>query len=342
MKKKDIFFACLFMVCFLVSAIVMAGDYLYKMLEKDWNDNHVHKVVDGTENWEEVESGTQSIDGDSQSESSVNGEQQINADAQESHTQDQGTETLTTEPVQETETAEEPEEKPLEFQTVGYDYFDDALFIGDSRTVGIMEYGGLENAAFFADSGMSIYGLALKKISVPDMGKVTFDEILEAKQYGKIYLMLGMNELGYRFDTTKERYQETVEKIRAVQADAVIYLCANMHVTQEQSEKDEIYNNENVNKINEVIASLADGENIFYLDVNELFDDETGSLDTEYTSDAFHVLGIYYVDWVDWLCTKAIVMPEEEGIDEAADSGEPAGQDDASGMTGQADTSENG
>ena len=132
-------------------------------------------------------------------------------------------ENVATENVSGTELLEEPEEKALEYQTVGYEYFDDALFIGDSRTVGLMEYGNLENADFFADSGMSVYGLAWKKIAVSGKGKMTFDEILAEKQYGKIYLMLGMNELGYRFDTTKERYRETVEKILAAQEDAVIY-----------------------------------------------------------------------------------------------------------------------
>lgn len=303
MKRKDIFFACLFIVCFLVSAVVMAGDYLYKKLERDWNDNHSQQVAHGTASWEE--------ESEEQSEDMTNGEVSENDDSQQAET-----EALTTEKETVTETVEEAEEITEdvlpEFITVDYDYFDDALFIGDSRTMGIMEYGNLENATFFADSGMSVYGLAWKKISVPDMGKITFDELLDNRQYGKIYLMLGMNELGYRFDTTKERYQETLRKIREKQPDAIIYLCANMHVTKEQSERDEIYNNENVNRINEVIAGLADGETTFYIDVNELFDDETGALSTEYTSDAYHVLGIYYQDWVDWLCTKAIVLPEDE------------------------------
>ena len=223
--------------------------------------------------------------------------------------------TEASERVEETEILEEPEEEIPVFQTVERDYFDDALFVGDSRTVGLMEYGNLENASFFADSGMSVYGLALKKIAIPGKGKMTFDEVLAEKQYGKIYLMLGMNELGYRFETTKTRFEETVEKIHAAQPEAIIYLCANMHVTKEQSEKDEIYNNTNVNLINEVIAALADGEQFIYLDVNELFDDEEGCLSEEYTSDAFHVLGKYYEDWVDWLCTKATVQKIYEGKD---------------------------
>ena len=273
MKRKEMFFVSLFTVSFLASAVVMASDHLLKSLEKGPNayPPQFHDVENVE--LEDVENSTEG-----------------------------GTITE--------ELPKETEHKPLEFETVERDYFDDALFVGDSRTVGIMEYGGLENATFFADSGMSVYGLEYKKISVPDIGKVTFEELLDNRQFGKIYLMLGLNELGYRFDATTQKYKDTVEKIRAKQEDAIIYLCANMHVTEEQSEKDEIYNNTHVDQMNDLIESLADNETIFYIDINELFDDETGSLSTEYSSDAFHVYGKHYVDWVEWLCTKAIPVLE--------------------------------
>ena len=200
------------------------------------------------------------------------------------------------------------EQFPRSFVTVDYDYFDDALFIGDSRTEGLMEYGNLGNAAFFADSGMSVFSLQTKKISVPEAGKVSLEEMLLQKQYGKIYLMLGINELGYKFEGLQKKYQETIEYIRGYQGDAVIFLCANLHVTEEQSDKDPIYNNTNVNRVNEMIAGLADGITYFYIDVNELFDDENGNLSTEYSSDSFHVFGKDYTTWADWLCTKAIVV----------------------------------
>ena len=153
---------------------------------------------------------------------------------------------------------------------------------------------------------MSVFDLEKKKVSIPDEGKVSFDELLNEREYGKIYLMLGINELGYRFENIQKKYEETVEKIKESQGNAIIYLCANMHVTEEQSQKDEIYNNANVNKVNEMICGLADNETVFYIDVIELFDDENGSLSTNYSSDSFHVYGKYYMDWVDWLCTKTI------------------------------------
>ena len=49
MKKRDIYFACLFIVCFLVSALVMAGDYFYKTLEKDWGSYQESFVQESSE-----------------------------------------------------------------------------------------------------------------------------------------------------------------------------------------------------------------------------------------------------------------------------------------------------
>lgn len=284
MRRKEMFFVSLFTVSFLISAVVMAGDYLSRNLEKNLGSPPPQYVVENTEPAE-------------QSFERLEAEEDIPSESLDI-VEDESTESQ--------ESSEEAQRQPLEFVTVERDYFDDALFVGDSRTVGIMEYGGLENATFFADSGMSVYGLEFKKISMPDMGKVTFEQLLEQKKFGKIYLMLGLNELGYRFDATEQKYKDTVAKIRELQEDAIIYLCANMHVTEEQSGKDEIYNNTKVNQMNTMISGLADGETMFYIDVNELFDDETGSLSNKYSSDAFHVLGKYYVEWVDWLCTKGI------------------------------------
>lgn len=39
-------------------------------------------------------------------------------------------------------------------------------------------------------------------------------EVLSRKNYGKIYLMLGINELGYPHASIEKQYREVVEKIR--------------------------------------------------------------------------------------------------------------------------------
>ena len=63
-------------------------------------------------------------------------------------------------PTPETEPTPTPEAHPIkEFTQVDASYFDDALMIGDSRTVGLMEYGGMDNICYFATQGMSVYNV---------------------------------------------------------------------------------------------------------------------------------------------------------------------------------------
>ena len=62
-----------------------------------------------------------------------------------------------------------------------------------------------------------------------------------------------------------------------------------------------------INRLNEKLAALADGKDIFYIDINEVFDDENGNLRADASGDSTHVYAKYDLDWCDWLCTKAIV-----------------------------------
>lgn len=196
------------------------------------------------------------------------------------------------------------------FQTKDNTYFDDALFIGDSRTEGLREYGNLGKAEVIADSGMSIYRLWKESYTIKGK-KQTLEEVLTNYRFNKIYLMLGVNELGYDFEQTKKRYEEGLEKIREKQPEAIIYLQANLHVTDEKSKDSEIYNNENINRMNQMIRELAEKNHLIFLDVNPLFDDENGNLSKEFTVDQAHILGIYYIDWANWILEHCAVLKEK-------------------------------
>lgn len=185
-------------------------------------------------------------------------------------------------------------------------YFDDALFIGDSRTVGLSEYGTLKNADYFSNTGMSVYNLNKASDSIDGVGKISLEKLLSSKKYGKIYLMLGINELGYNFNSTVKKYGEWIEYFHEKQPDALIFIEANLHVTKERSDTDTLINNSNIDKFNSEIEKLADNKSVFYIDINEYFDDDKGNLPSEYTSDTTHVFAKYYSEWCDWLCTKTV------------------------------------
>lgn len=216
--------------------------------------------------------------------------------------------------VEEQFSIEELPEEPASPQFVQVDrsYFDDALFIGDSRTVGLDLYGDLGEADVFADEGMTAFRIWKVQIPFGEQEEYTLQEVLEAQKYGKIYIMLGINELGYHFDKVIEKYRETLEMVRQLQPESIIYLQANLHVTEKYAAYEPTFSNENINRINENIAGLADGQGIFYLDPNELFDDEKGNLDKNYTTDEIHLQGQYYDDWIEWMCQKAIMQETAE------------------------------
>lgn len=179
--------------------------------------------------------------------------------------------------------------------------FSGVLFIGDSRTVGLSEYGDLGQAEVFADSGMSVFTLFNKTVKLRSQEKSGLEELLCSRKFDTIFFMLGINELGYDYDSIVKQYKRTVEKVHELQPDAAIVLGANLHVTAEKASGSSIYNNDRINALNRDIKSMAEASGYVYLDVNQVFDDENGNLAAGYSSDGAHVLGKYYSVWVDWI-----------------------------------------
>ena len=197
------------------------------------------------------------------------------------------------------------------FATVTEDYFSDALFIGDSRTVGLKEYSGMDQATFYASTGLTVYKVFTEKI-VPVPGskqKITIEEALSRQKFGKIYFMIGINEMGRgTVDTFMEEYQKVVTHLQELQPDAVIFVQAIMRVTTERSEKGDYIHNQGINERNERIAQLADNQKIFYLDVNPVICDETGGMNPRYTFDGVHLKAEYIPLWTSYLSSHGVVV----------------------------------
>lgn len=189
---------------------------------------------------------------------------------------------------------------------------DDALFIGDSRTVGLSEYSKIDGADFFANVGMSVYNIHKKTVSVPTVGKVTLTELLSNKKYGKVYIMLGVNEIGYDFDKTVAKYKELITFIQEKQPDAKIFIEANLHVAEGRSDSDAVVNNGAINSLNASLSKLADGKDIYYLDANTVFDDENGNLSSEKTEDQTHLYAKYYAEWGTWIVKQTTSLFGED------------------------------
>ncbi len=199
-----------------------------------------------------------------------------------------------------------------ELTEVTDDYFTDALFIGDSRTVGLSEYcEELDTrATFYSKVSLTIYTVLDKEFikTEDDRNKISVREALSENQFAKIYIMLGLNEIGTgTTETFCQAYSEVIDQIRELQPDAIIYIQGIMHVTEAKSSTDKHFNNQNINERNEAISQLANDRDIFYIDMNESVDDENGNLLAELSFDDVHLKASAYERWHQYLLTHAIV-----------------------------------
>jgi len=220
-------------------------------------------------------------------------------------TETQPPETLPVETVPPTEPAEIPETEPAPvYQPVDESWFDDALFIGDSRTVGLRDYARLGDADYFCAVSMSVFNVMEWETFDEDFTYDTLDEVLQSKQYGKIYIHLGLNEVGRDKTEILLKYQELLDMIRLYQPEAKIILQAMMSVSRDRAQS-EYFSLENIQTLNGMICSLAEEQGLLFEDVNTLIADEEGYMFDELTFDGCHLYGKGYLDWRQWIWDSA-------------------------------------
>jgi lysophospholipase L1-like esterase len=183
-------------------------------------------------------------------------------------------------------------------------FFDDALFIGDSQTDGLRSYAPVGNAEYFCKTGLNIYKVFEKSCTLSSGESVTLDALLSQRKFGKVFIMLGINELGT--GTTEyfvSHYADMIARIQAADPDVKIYIQSIFYVSQAKNDSSE-FKNDTIRARNQALAALANGTDIFYLEVNTVLSNQTGALLSEYTGDGVHLKAKYYPLWRDYLIGK--------------------------------------
>ena len=222
------------------------------------------------------------------------------------------TDALPTEPPETEEvTTAAPTEPPTTepagpvMMTVDDSYFYDALLIGDSRTDGLRLYSNPGDAKHYCATSLNIFRVMDSQEDA--YGFKGLRNLLKGMQFGKIYIMFGINECGYPTSSFAAKYKEVVEEIREYQPDAIIYLQSICYVTQKKEQKDPVFSTANLKEKNETIRALANDVDIFYLEVNDCMNDGTDHLPSEYTGDGVHLKASYYSLWHQYLLEHAVV-----------------------------------
>lgn len=216
-----------------------------------------------------------------------------------------------------TETPAQPEKPqvpgvPTELPTVvpgakyGEDesFFDDALFIGDSRMVSSAYYARLGKADYFTDVGMNVFQMFSVTASDDNFDATDLTTLLQNRTYKKIFIMLGINECGYPMSSLLSAYQEDIDTLKSLQPDATIYLMKVYGVSRSVAESASYFSPQRIQEVNDGIAGLADGKKVHCLDASHLYCDDEGYMKEEYTSDGVHPYAKDAALFAQWLCQQ--------------------------------------
>lgn len=181
-------------------------------------------------------------------------------------------------------------------------WFRDAVFVGDSRTEGLQNFDGLDGATYYAVKGLMVDTIYTKQAVRDGSSKITVMQALQKKKFRKVYIMLGVNELGWSsFATFISDYGKVIDDIKKYQPGTRVYLQAILPVTAQKSTSSSIYNNPRIVNSNGAIRDLAKKKQVFYLAVDEAVKDASGALPPGATVDGVHLNAAYCKKWCEYL-----------------------------------------
>ena len=185
---------------------------------------------------------------------------------------------------------EEPTEKPDETNSK-VEFDETVAFIGNSRTQGFIMYNGLTKVQDYTYIGLMVDTAMTKEFVKTGNGeKITLLQDMRNKDIKKVYIMLGINELGWSYPSVfKLKYEELIDEIRKVKSDCNIYVQSIIPVTKSKDQSDKIFNNANVKKFNKLIKEVANEKNVKYLDVQSVLVNSEGYLPEDASTDGIHI-----------------------------------------------------
>ncbi len=216
-----------------------------------------------------------------------------------------------------------PESNPVSFT-----YFNDTVFIGDSRTKGLILLSDIKPSYDFSASGLNIASINTKAyIRMKDeetnaLREYTVLEALELESgnYHSIYISTGLNELGWSPEGYIAAFDTLIKNIRSV-TDVPIYVQLVLPVTDRASRTTLFgITNEKCVAFNALIRKYVAKNNLFLLDPLSLFSPDGGTMASENTiEDGIHlnrdscaVLAEYYRTHIVDIYAYSNTRPSEE------------------------------
>lgn len=197
---------------------------------------------------------------------------------------------------------------PQEFISIDDSYFEDAVFMGDSRMQGFIKYCGISGLRTYAYVGLDVDKYFTSDVFRLGDSKLTASQALELdRSFGKVYIMFGTNELGWVYpDIFIEKFGAVIDHIKQCNPDAVVFVCSILPVSKDAYKSRSYLKNDKVRSYNELLSQMCVDKEAYYLDIASVVADENGNLPDDAAPDGIH-LNSEYVQ-------KCLAYMKEHGI----------------------------
>ena len=171
-------------------------------------------------------------------------------------------------------------------------YMNRCVFLGDSRTVAMVNYGLINDDAALAQIGIS-HPSFKKNTFMNNAGKeYTLKSYLASHQAPVIYIALGVNGIN---DPSEDHYKSTfidlIDNVSELAPNSNIVLMSIGPVDDNGAYKRTVQNSW-INKYNDFLLNTAKEKHIFYLNINEVLTGSNGQVKSEYNGgDGLHYSG---------------------------------------------------
>ena len=194
-----------------------------------------------------------------------------------------------------------------EGEPVDADYFDDAVFIGDSIINGLkLNSAIVRSSTWLVNDNMTVASAETDTIELDDGTTTKLLDALDAEQYGKVYIMLGVNDLTAPADEWAGQYEELLADIAEKQPDAVIYLMGVMPVSRIAAQGKDHLSPASIVSHNQALFKVLWNNGYYYLDTYGQFADAEGYLASEDNTDGIHLTASKYLEMYQYICGRTV------------------------------------
>lgn len=178
--------------------------------------------------------------------------------------------------------------------------FEHSAFVGNSMLEDLNMYGIIDNADFYAKTGLTV-STVFTETTVDGTAPI-MDEVV-AGGYNKVFLMFGLNELGWSYsDVFIKDYGKIIDTLLQANPKMEIYVQSLFPVSKKRSDKN-LYGvtNDRIVEYNSMLKKLTEEKGVHYVDVYSSMVTKDGTLEDSASPDGVHPNMEYCKTWVQYL-----------------------------------------